>query len=41
MDYEYESVSWQKVAATEVMSVLFLEIDSFLKNIAKKIHGRY
>lgn len=27
MDYEWESMSWQNIAATEVMSLLFLEID--------------
>lgn len=31
MDYECESVSWQNVAAAEVMSLLVLEIDFFLK----------
>lgn len=28
-DYECESVSWQNVAATDGISILFLEIDCF------------
>jgi len=42
MDYEWESMSWQNVAATEVMSMLFLDIDLvFFWNIAKKTYWRY